>query len=173
LSIAYANGHSHCDCYGNCDFHTYPGGITNTYTHNHRYSYAGGIADGYAYSNCHGDSYCYSNCHSHAHCNCERYTNIHTYRDAASPDSAASRDSAATVTAASRDPAASSNAATALRPLLQALSQPVATPVWGLCTFGPARSGRRTRLRVASAWQAAPWLQRVRIYKTASTVMTC
>jgi hypothetical protein len=32
LSIAYANGHSHYDCYGNCDFHTYPGGISDTFT---------------------------------------------------------------------------------------------------------------------------------------------
>jgi hypothetical protein len=34
LSIAYANGYSHCDCYGygNCDFHTYPGGISDTIT---------------------------------------------------------------------------------------------------------------------------------------------
>jgi len=34
----------------------------------------------------------------------------------------------------------------------------VATPLWGVCTFGAARSGQRT----------APWLQRVRIYETAS-----
>lgn len=34
LSVAYANGYSHCDCYGygNCDFHTYPGGISDTFT---------------------------------------------------------------------------------------------------------------------------------------------
>jgi hypothetical protein len=34
----------------------------------------------------------------------------------------------------------------------------VATPLWGVCIFGVARSGRRT----------APWLQRARIYETAS-----
>ena len=34
----------------------------------------------------------------------------------------------------------------------------VATPLWGVCIFGVARSGRRT----------APWLQRARIYQTAS-----
>jgi hypothetical protein len=33
----------------------------------------------------------------------------------------------------------------------------VATPLWGVCIFEAARSGRRT----------APWLQRVRIYEMA------
>ena len=33
----------------------------------------------------------------------------------------------------------------------------VATPLWGVCIFQAARSGRRT----------APWLQRVRIYEMA------
>ena len=78
MSIAYANGHSRCDCYGNCDFHTYAGGITNTYTHNHRYSYAGGITD--------GDSDSYSYCYS----NYDRYTNTitntYTYRSSDCPN---------------------------------------------------------------------------------------
>ena len=39
------------------------------------------------------------------------------------------------------------------------LTNVVATPLWGVCIFGVARSGRRT----------APWLQRVRFYETAST----
>ena len=38
------------------------------------------------------------------------------------------------------------------------LTNVVATPLWGVCIFGVARSGRRT----------APWLQRVRFYETAS-----
>ncbi|HEY2918311.1 MAG TPA: hypothetical protein VGK77_04865 [Candidatus Binatia bacterium] len=38
------------------------------------------------------------------------------------------------------------------------LTNVVATPLWGVCIFGVARSGRRT----------APWLQRARIYETAS-----
>jgi hypothetical protein len=38
------------------------------------------------------------------------------------------------------------------------LTDVVATPLWGVCIFGVARSGRRT----------APWLQRARIYQTAS-----
>jgi hypothetical protein len=34
LSIAYADGHSHWDCYGygDRDFHTYSGGISDTFT---------------------------------------------------------------------------------------------------------------------------------------------
>jgi hypothetical protein len=39
---------------------------------------------------------------------------------------------------------------------------------WGVCIVGAARSGQRSRLRVVTARQAAPWLQRVRIYETAS-----
>jgi len=44
----------------------------------------------------------------------------------------------------------------------------VDTPLWGVCAFGAARSGQRSRLRVATAGQAAPSLQRVRIHEGAS-----
>ena len=85
MSIAYANGHSRCDCYGNCDFHTYPGGITNTYTDNHRYGYAGGITDADTYRCRHVDSYSYSYSYGYCYCygyggsNCDRYTYTYTY----------------------------------------------------------------------------------------------
>jgi hypothetical protein len=91
LSIAYASGHSHCDCYGNCYCHTYPGGITDANTNSYCHSYAGGITDANTYCYCHGDSYSYSygysysnsngntNCNGdsngHAHSNCHSYGN--------------------------------------------------------------------------------------------------
>jgi hypothetical protein len=39
----------------------------------------------------------------------------------------------------------------------------VATPLWGVCIFEAASSGRRTR----PGGQALPWLQRVRVYEMA------
>jgi hypothetical protein len=79
LSLAYASGHS----YGNCDFHTYPGGITNTC--NHRYAYAGGITDANTNSYCHSynggiaDACAYSYCHGYCYSNSKRDTDTNTY----------------------------------------------------------------------------------------------
>ena len=42
------------------------------------------------------------------------------------------------------------------------LTNAVATPLWGVCIFGAARSGRRT----------APWLQRAQIYRQLPACVT-
>jgi spore coat protein A len=51
------------------------------------------------------------------------------------------------------------------------LTNVVATPLRGVCIFGAARSERRSRLRIATACQAAPWQQRVQIYETATKIL--
>jgi hypothetical protein len=42
----------------------------------------------------------------------------------------------------------------------------------GYNIYGAARFGQRSRLRLATAGQVAPWLPRVRIYETTSRVRT-